>query len=120
MLPKPIEAITAGDLEGLVSARESEGRNLEFKQELPGGKDDDVREFLNDISSFANAYGFDVIYGIRDEDSKAVELLGVPSAGAEGVQLRLENILRDCLDSRIAGVKFHWVTLPEDKSALII
>ena len=67
MIPKEFDTIGKEDIEALVANAVSEGRTIEYKEKLPGGTDDDRREFLADASSFANAGGGDLIYGIREK-----------------------------------------------------
>jgi hypothetical protein len=112
MTGKPVEAVTKEDIEGLVSQKVPEGRDIEYKEELPRGTDEDTREFLADASSFANAGGGDLLYGIRehrDENGKPTEIpeaaKGLPGINADGQERRLENMLRDGIDPRIPGVR---------------
>ena len=67
MLHKPIDGITESDLQVLVTEGTREGTQLEFKLTLPGGTDDEKREFLKDVSAMANSQGGDIIYGIGEE-----------------------------------------------------
>ena len=74
----PIERIDAALLDSLVRDGVEERRRLEYKRALPGGTDDEKKEFLADTSSFANAAGGD------GSDMGAVELQAgdVPPAPA--------------------------------------
>jgi hypothetical protein len=112
MIGKGFEAITKDDIDALVTNVVSEGRDIEYKEQLPGGTDDDAREFLADVSSFANAGGGDLIYGIREQRDKDGKPTGIPEAAeglaginADGQERRLENMLRDGIDPRIPGVR---------------
>lgn len=86
-----------------------EGKQLEYKQELPAGSNDARKEFAADISSFANASGGDIVYGIREERNNAGEKTGKPSeilglrsiSGDKEIQ-RLESMIRDNIEPRIA------------------
>lgn len=109
MINKRVDQIEKADIEALVSDEEPENRNLDYKQELPGGSDGDKKEFLADVSSFANAAGGYLIYGIsekRDKDGKAT---GIPenanglSINADSEIKRLESLIRDGIEPRIAG-----------------
>ena len=48
----------------IVRGLKAEGRTLDYKRTLPGSTDEEKREFLADVSSFANAAGGDIVYGI--------------------------------------------------------
>jgi hypothetical protein len=65
VIAKEFTSISASDVLDLATNSVAEGRMLEYKQALPTTwSDDDKREFLVDISSFGNAVGGDLIYGI--------------------------------------------------------
>ena len=55
MIPKRLEALSFADVESLVASGTREGRSLEFKRDQVGGKDEDRREFLADVSAMANS-----------------------------------------------------------------
>jgi hypothetical protein len=124
---KPIEQITSADLEQLVTNGVGESRTLEYKEALPGGADQDKREFLADVSSFANAIGGDLVYGARERRDQEGKPTGTPEA-IIGVDLdnldqtiqRLENVLRDGLAPRVPGIRFWPVAGFERGPALIV
>jgi hypothetical protein len=104
----PLSGIRLGDvtepqLRALIDNNVSEGRRIEFKRDL-GKKDEDKREFLADVSSFANAAGGDLLIGVEADTDIASELVGLPNKQADGEILRLENLIRDGIDPRIPGV----------------
>ena len=86
---------------------------MDYKVQLPKAHPDDRREFLYDVSSFANAAGGDIVFGIADERDSSGKATGIP-ASAEGIKvenlsseiLRLENLVRDGIDPRIAGIEW--------------
>ena len=59
------EAIAESGLLALVESRVGERRTIEYKREFPAGGDEAKREFLADASSFANASGGDLVFGIE-------------------------------------------------------
>ena len=114
MIHKPLDRISKEDIDALVADEVSEGKTLEYKQQLPGGTDSEKKEFLADVSSFANASGGDLLYGIEEQRDASEKQTGIPSAapGLAGVNadaeiLRLENMVRDGIEPRIAGL--HWL-----------
>lgn len=112
MISKDFEAIAKEDIEALVTNAVSERRTIEYKEKLPGGTDEEKKEFLADASSFANAGGGDLIYGIREKRNGNGKSMGIPDA-AEGLAgrnadlevRRLEDMLRAGLDPRIPAVR---------------
>ena len=63
LLGKPLASIAESDLEELIEHGIPEGKTVEHKRVLPGNADACKREFLADVSSFANAAGGHIIYG---------------------------------------------------------
>src|SRR5258708_28643064 len=67
VLNKSLESIQESDLQALVDNQVTERKTTEYKEALPGNADGDKKEFLADVSSFANASGGDLIYGIKEQ-----------------------------------------------------
>jgi hypothetical protein len=86
VIPKALDAIDRSDIESLVLNNVAEGRTTEYKEALPGGKDSDKKEFLADVSSFANASGGDLYYGVEEHRAANGSPTGVP-ASAGGLAL---------------------------------
>lgn len=120
MIPRPIETISNQDLEALVRNNVPEGRNLEFKRELPGRAEADVKEFLADVTSLANAHGGDIIYGIEESGGSAAALSGIVLVDPDADLLRLENIIRDGIEPRISGLKMRWIKLTNNSKGVIV
>ena len=122
MIPKNIDQITEEDLQALVDNSVSEGKTIEYKQELPSNSDSDKKEFLADVSSFANASGGDLIFGIiadkKTGTPKSLEGLSIDNVDQE--ISRLENMIRDGIEPRILSVSIQPITLKNSKVALIM
>jgi len=58
---KPLDEITEGDLQRLITDRIEENRQLEYKRELPSTSEGEKREFVRDVVSFANSAGGHII-----------------------------------------------------------
>lgn len=106
---KPIANIVKGDLDDLLQARVKEARNIEYKQGLPGFSDDDKREFLADVSSFANGAGGDLLYGVTAQDGVPTDIQGLPQFNFDETKLRLEDMLRNGIEPRIPGIEFSEI-----------
>jgi hypothetical protein len=119
LLDKPIEAIEEADIISLIDAGIAERKTLEYKESLPGYSDDGRKEYLADISSFANAAGGHLIYGMREEDGVPVELTGIDGNVDEEVR-RLEGMVRDGIDPMIAGVHSQPIKLANSKTAIVV
>jgi hypothetical protein len=116
---KQLESIQESDLQDLIDNKVSERKIIEYKQSLPSNSHEDKREFLADVSSFANAVGGHLIYGIREESGIPVELCGLQNIDADAQILRLENIVRDCIEPRIPGIH-HMRAIPLQTSTVAI
>lgn len=117
---KSIEDVEEADVQGLVLGGAPEGRNIEYKLTLPGGGDNDKKEFLADVSSFANASGGDIVYGMREERGAAAELVGLTAADMDAERLRLEETIRNGVSPRIPGLTIRVIPLHASGAALII
>lgn len=108
MINLPIDEIIKTDIDELVINKTTETKTLEYKEDLPGGTDGQIKEFLADVSSFANAAGGDIIYGIKEErdgenrkTGRPESVVGIENISGDGAKLRFENIIRDGLSPRL-------------------
>jgi schlafen family protein len=116
---KQLDSIQEGDLQDLIG-KDPERKIIEYKQSLSSNSHEDKREFLADVSSFANAAGGHLIYGIREESGIPIELCGLQDIDADAQILRLENIIRDCIEPRIPGIHMRAIPLQTSGVAIII
>ncbi|MCK4659362.1 MAG: ATP-binding protein [Phycisphaerae bacterium] len=108
MIQKPIDKITKDDIHSLIENKVREGRIIDYKASLPGKADKDKTEFLADVSSFANASGGDLVYGVSESKEipdKATGLPGISDVGKE--RRRLQSLILDCIEPRIPGVQIQ-------------
>jgi hypothetical protein len=111
--------ITEADLARLVEDGVAEGRDLEYKRQLPGNLPEDRREFLADVSSFTNCVGGDIVYGVIEEEGEAKDICGIDMPNPDGEILRLENLLRDSIQPRIQGIGIQPIPLSNGRHVLI-
>jgi Putative DNA-binding domain len=111
----PFGSIDRACIDGLVSREVQESRTLDYKEKLPGNTRDERKEFLADVSGFANAAGGDMIFGVR-ERRVGNKSTGIPDAVVglgdmqiDAVILQLENIIRDGLEPRINGLQMKMI-----------
>jgi len=93
--------LTQADLDSLIDAGVCERRDVEFKAELPGQSGQQKKEFLADVSSFANTVGGWIFYGIEEEEGVASSLEGCGVPDADQLVLKLENLVRTGVSPRI-------------------
>ncbi|BAZ24399.1 putative transcriptional regulator [Kalymmatonema gypsitolerans NIES-4073] len=127
MINKQFDLIKTSDIDLLIYDGAAETRTLEYKEKLPGNSDDDKKEFLADISSFANASGGDIIYGIEEQRDSNGKTTGIPEAGkglssinSDTEIRRLENIIRDGIAPRIISLQTKAIDGFPNGPAIII
>ncbi len=112
--------IRESDLISLKERGVSEGREIEYKGILPGGSDGAKKEFLHDVSSFANCIGGDLVFGVQEEQGVPVDIPGVDLEDVDREKQRLENLIRDSIKPRIVpAVAIHAVPLGNAKFVVI-
>ena len=123
----PLDQVTVAQLDSLVANGVAEGRQLDYKEELPISLDKDKREFLSDVTAFANTVGGDMIYGVREARDAAGNPTGIPEkiVGLQGVnidklKLTLDSLLRDAVDPRIRGVALHTIPRGAEPPCLLV
>jgi len=102
-----IKNITEEKINSLKVNQVAEDKQLEYKLTLPGEKYDDKKEFLADASSFANADGGVIFYGIGAKGGVPEDISGLVIDNTDAEILRLENILRTSIEPRLIGVVLH-------------
>ena len=101
MIQKSLDEITEDVLLGLIRDEVAEGRTIDYKRELPGTSDNDRKEFLADVSSFANTSGGDLVFGVDEAQGLPVEITGLKISDLDMETRRLESIVGSGLDPRI-------------------
>lgn len=122
----PLTQINVEQLESLTADGVREGRQLEYKEVLRGNSDDEKREFLSDVTSFANAAGGDIIFGIRERREAGITtaeieaVVGLPGLNLDAERLRLEALIRDGVAPRMLPVSFHEIRRDPEPSCLLL
>lgn len=117
---KPIGSMTEQDIQALIDTQIAEQKTLEYKQILPGRTDSDKKEFLADVSSFANAAGGNLLYGIEEQAGLPTKIAGIQLDDVDACKLRLEDMLRAGIDPRLPHVEIHPVALASGHYILIL
>lgn len=120
MIAKSIDQITEEDLQALKDNSVSEGKTIEYKQLLPSKSDSGKKEFLADVSSFANASGGDLIYGVSESKGIITAIDGLEVDDIDQEISRLENIIRTGIEPRTPAHRIQPVELKNSKHVLII
>jgi len=110
-----------GGLRAFLGRRAVEGQYVDYKTALSGDSErEQRREFLKDVTGFANAFGGHIIIGAKEPEKSASvddQLEGI--ADGDRVAQALENVVRDCTDPRLPGFLVHPIKLVSGKWALV-
>jgi hypothetical protein len=120
MIPKALEQITSDDILALVANKEPERRTLDFKRDLPGTTDADRRELRADMTSFANANGGDLVFGVDEANGVAVAVPGLEVSDIDAAIRQIEQTVQSGVDPRIPGFKSHEVSMPDTGPVIVV
>lgn len=117
---KPIDCIEQSDLQRLIDDGVLEKKGLDYKRQFTGNSDGDKKELLYDITSFANAGGGFLIFGMQEENGIPVSIEGVAPEAVDREKLRMEQLLQTGVEPRVPGITMHNVALDDGKAVLIV
>ncbi|MFC0504958.1 helix-turn-helix domain-containing protein [Micromonospora costi] len=84
-----LDTLAARHIHGLVTAGAQEAFDLDFKQALYGGKDEDKRALAGDVAALANTGGGVIVLGVEEDDQAcATKAPGVEISDAEVTRMR--------------------------------
>jgi hypothetical protein len=105
-----LEQIQAGIPEGIL---------VDYKESLYGGSDADVKEFLKDVSSFANTAGGHLFTGVKEDEGLPTEPSPLAINPDEQLQ-RLENLVRDGIEPRIVGLRMKAIQMTDGGHVILL
>lgn len=120
ILKKSIDSITEDDLTDLISNEVREGKTIDYKEQLIGNSDSDKKEFLYDVTSFSNAGGGCLLFGIKENEGVPTEICGIEDVDTDEEILKLENLIRDGVKPRIPGIEFSVITCRTNNYVIIL
>jgi hypothetical protein len=116
----PFDSLTEDHILQLIASQASEKRTLEYKESLPADTYDARREFLADATSFANASGGHLLFGIQEEGGIPIAVPGLQLSDPHKEVLRLEHTIRDGVEPRLIGVSIRALPLSSGSYVLIL
>jgi len=116
---QPLEEVTEEDLQALLREQVPEGKEIDYKETVHADHGA-VREFLADLTSFANTAGGHLLVGMKATNGVPTELIGVSGMPADALISRLESAARDAIEPRLPGVLMHSVRLHSGTEAIVI
>lgn len=132
-LIKPIDELTADDIQDLVDEQIEEGESVEFKEGLSSSgnldqvtskvriTNEDKAKILKEIVAFANGYGGRLFVGIS-EDAGNLGIAGgvVPIPGCADLADRLGRICGDLIDPPMLRLDVAGIPTEDDSSGVIV
>ena len=118
LLGKNIDEIDGDTIKSLIDGGASESVHLEFKRDTYGKDDKSKREFLKDISAFANTLGGHLIIGIDENDGVATSVKSISENVGKELD-RLESMVLTGIEPTIAGLCMTRIDI-DDKNIIII
>jgi len=119
MINKKIGQISLQDINDLIDNQVSEGRTIDYKRELSLSTPDQKKEILYDISSFANANGGDIVFGVEEGDGEKdgipIKIIGIEIPSIDKLTQQLDSI-----DPRLPLVSYQFIYTQDNKYVLII
>jgi hypothetical protein len=107
-----IDELSELHLQALIDNEVPEGRGIDYKLTLPGTTNDAKKEFLADVSSFANAGGGDIVFGVDESAGLPTDLQGL-SDNLDEAMLRIESSIRDGIAPRASPRnRYHLLMEP--------
>src|SRR5260370_3183432 len=120
MIERELKDITEAELKRLIDDPVREGKTIEYKSELALSNDDQKRKFLASITSFANASGGDIVFGVIAKDGKPIALKAIASFNPDADILKLRDIIRAHVEPKIFGIDFHPIELTSGGWMLVV
>lgn len=119
---KKIDTITLDDINSLIENSVCENRFLDYKRDLDINTDSEKKEFLADISSFANSTGGDLVLGIEEDSTYKIptKIVGIPYENDDKLIRKLEDFIRQSIQPIILNIEFKLIEIEEGKCILII
>lgn len=119
-LDKFFDDINEADLQQIIGNKLPGCKTVEYKECLPDETFDSQKEFLAEVSSFANTAGGHLVYGIKEKNGIPVGLRGIPGKDPDREIRRLENLLRDNIQPKCQGIMMRVIDMASTAPVLII
>lgn len=101
-------------------AKIPEGLYLDYKRDLSGNRRERYREFLKDVTAFANAQGGDIFIGVNepsDEMDENQQIVGIDQG--DSIAHDLERLTSSSIDPPIPGLIIRPVPLSRGQFAIL-
>jgi len=99
---KRLPELNESDILELITNGVEEGKEIDYKERLQIGPDSEKKEFLADVSSFANASGGHLVFGIEEAKGVPINVKPLTIQNWDAERLRLESMVRDGISPRLS------------------
>lgn len=106
---RPFDEIDEASVRDLISNKIPESSSVEYKQATYGSSDSNKKEFLKDISAFANSTGGHLVIGIRADEGITIDVSPLQDINVDAELQRLESMVHDGLEPRVQGIRMKRV-----------
>jgi hypothetical protein len=114
-----IFSITESDILNLITNKISEQKTLEFKRQLPEKNDETGKiKILQSIASFANTDGGIIIFGMKENEGEASEIVNIETSTDDDAS-RLISMIKDRISPRINPPEFRELIVKNKKIYII-
>ncbi|MBX2976400.1 MAG: ATP-binding protein [Ignavibacteriaceae bacterium] len=103
----PLELITEDNIDDLFKYNIGESDYLDYKSELYGLNDSEKIKILKHITSFANSSGGLIIFGIREELEKPVDVTGVKVD--DNYYDSIQSLVYECIEPTIMNLEMRLI-----------
>ena len=117
---KPLDLLEESDIRALLDDEVPESKVIDYKRRLPGPSDLEKREFIRDVTSFANASGGHLVYGVAEENGVPVRIPGLPGIDPDEAILRLDSMVQTGIAPRIPGISMRAVPLKGKRFVIVV
>jgi hypothetical protein len=117
---KPLDQLMTADIHALIAHQVPEGKTLDYKRDHSVATDQNKREFLADVSSFANTAGGHLILGVDESGGLPTAAPGIEVLDEDKFILQLESILRTGVAPRLPLVRFKCVGVGERRCVVVV
>lgn len=122
LTPQQVTSLTEESLREFLALSIPEGLHVDYKAALSGVSDKEAkREFLKDVTAFANAAGGHLLLGVREpaeNQSVDEQLIGLDNGQA--LAQDLERVASSSIDPRIPGLRIIAVPLQTGRSCVVV
>lgn len=115
----PLDRIDQDDLRRLIATKAAESVYIDYKAATYGPTGEQHREFLADLSSFANTAGGDIVIGMTEENGIPTGFK--PFSDYPDVELRrLDDMARSGLQPTISNLLMRAVSSPQGGHVIVV